>query len=221
MTVRELRDHYARNARILGEQTASTSAYAQRISSEQAAIESRLTELVGVEAIRNQLQQTKIEDDEDMKVDSTPQIPQYQGIDAKRRVLAKFASRTSSGNGQGGGLTLQEAIQIEQEAHAADRARQQALEEKRRRQGLVVNGEILTRQEREARMWAFMSYKPTDSDLEDDDDDEDDDDPSTWFEDDQDDGRKGQDIVEPDYEDFSDIIRIDSSRIPYALPREE
>lgn len=58
------------------------------------------------------------------------------------------------------------------------------------------------------------NYKPTESDLEDDEDEDSDGDPATWFEDDQDDGRKGQDIVEPDYEDYSDIIRIDSSRIP-------
>ena len=43
--------------------------------------------------------------------------------------------------------------------------------------------------------------------------DSDDDDPSTWFEDDQDDGRKGQDIIEPDYDDLSNVIRIDESRI--------
>ncbi len=57
------------------------------------------------------------------------------------------------------------------------------------------------------------NYKPSESDLEDDDDD--DDDPSTWFDDDQDDGRKGQDIIEPDVEDLSDIIRVDTSRIYY------
>jgi len=45
--------------------------------------------------------------------------------------------------------------------------------------------------------------------------DSDDDDPSTWFEDDQDDGRKGQDIIEPDYDDLSNVIRIDESRIHY------
>jgi len=46
--------------------------------------------------------------------------------------------------------------------------------------------------------------------------DSDDDDPSTWFEDDQDDGRKGQDIIEPDYDDLSSVIRIDESRINYS-----
>ena len=58
--------------------------------------------------------------------------------------------------------------------------------------------------------------------MEDDSDDDDDDDPASWFEDDQDDGRKGQDIVEPD--DLSDIIRVDPSRIHYSTfyqPRDE
>lgn len=68
----------------------------------------------------------------------------------------------------------------------------------------------------------FRNYKPTDSDLEDDDEDEDDDDPSTWFIDDQDDGRKGQDIVEPDEEDWSNVIRIDHTRLPYNFfPRDD
>jgi len=61
---------------------------------------------------------------------------------------------------------------------------------------------------------AFRNYKPSESDLEDDDG-SDDEDPSTWFDDDQDDGRKGQDIVEPDAEDLSNIIRVDTSRIYY------
>jgi hypothetical protein len=51
---------------------------------------------------------------------------------------------------------------------------------------------------------------------DDDEDDIDDEDPATWFEDDQDDGRKGQDIVEPDFEDYSDIIRIDEPQLYYS-----
>ena len=60
------------------------------------------------------------------------------------------------------------------------------------------------------------NQKPSDSDLEDEeDDDEDEVDPSTWFEDDQDDGRKGQDIIEPDFDDdLANIIRVDESRLP-------
>lgn len=38
----------------------------------------------------------------------------------------------------------------------ADKERQERALEKRKRQGLSVPGEQLTRQEREARMWAFM-----------------------------------------------------------------
>lgn len=70
---------------------------------------------------------------------------------------------------------------------------------------------------------ARRNHKPTESDLEDDSD-EDDEDPSTWFEDDQDDGRKGQDIVEPDAEDLADIIRVDEGHLHYSTfytPREE
>jgi hypothetical protein len=60
------------------------------------------------------------------------------------------------------------------------------------------------------------NYKPSESDLEDDDGDgSDDEDPSTWFHDDQDDGRKDQDIIEPDVEDISDIIRVDTGRVYY------
>lgn len=84
---------------------------------------------------------------------------------------------------------------------------------------MPVKGEVLTRREMDARMWAFLNYKPTDSDLEDMDDEDDDSDagdPSTWFDDDQDDGVKGQDIVSPDLEDLSNVIRIDESRVRYS-----
>jgi hypothetical protein len=62
------------------------------------------------------------------------------------------------------------------------------------------------------------NHKPTDSDLEDDDDEEDDEneDPAHWFEDDQDDGRKGQDIVEPDTEEPSTTMRTDNYRAYYS-----
>lgn len=134
-------------------------------------------------------------------------------------------------------FTSQEAMQIEQEAHRLDMQRKKEQEERnaerRRRMGLPQKGDrVLTREEQEARIWAFMyalspvierksgtyksfrNYKPTESDMEDDDEEGSDDDPANWFEDDQDDGRKGQNIVEPDFEDYSEIIRIDESRIP-------
>jgi len=91
-------------------------------------------------------------------------------------------------------------------------------EAKREREHLPTKAPHMSREEYEARVWAFMSHKPSDSDMEedDDDDDEDDGDPSTWFEDDQDDGLKGQDIIYPDTEDISNIIRVDDSKMHYS-----
>jgi len=61
-------------------------------------------------------------------------------------------------------------------------------------------------------MWAFMNHKPTYSDMEDGTDSDEDADPANWFHDEEDDGIKGQQIVEPDVEDYSSIIRIDESK---------
>lgn len=215
MTARELHDQHDRNARLLNSSSACTSALGQRLSAEQAAIESRLLELEGVEEIRNGLKKTNINADEIMIVDQ-PRMPRV--IDAKHRALSRYAPIVPNGAQQVSSLSLQEAIELEQRAHAQDAARQQRSDERKRRIGLPIRGEVLSRAEMDARMWAFVNYKPTDSDLEDDmdDDDEDDEDPSTWFEDDQDDGVKGQDIIEPDYEELSSIIRVDESRARYS-----
>lgn len=66
------------------------------------------------------------------------------------------------------------------------------------------------------RVSATRNHKPTESDLEDDSE-PDDDNPGTWFDDEDEDGIKGQNIVLPDAEDFSDIIRIDDSKIAYNI----
>lgn len=59
--------------------------------------------------------------------------------------------------------------------------------------------------------YLHRNAKPTESDEEDlESDEDDDDDPSTWFEDEEDDGRKGQPLVDPD--EISGIIRVDESR---------
>jgi hypothetical protein len=54
---------------------------------------------------------------------------------------------------------------------------------------------------------------------EDSDEDEDSTDPSSWFDDEEEDGRKGQPIIEPDDDgqDLSHLIRIDESKIPYKF----
>lgn len=215
MSVRELRDQHDRNERLLSSSIASTSSLVQRLSAEQTAIGARLLELEGIEEIRDGLKKTNINSDEIMPVDVQPE-PRV--IDAKRRALSRYAPLSSNNaNHQLGSLSLQEAMELEQRAHAIDVARQQRSDDRKRRIGLPIKGEILSRKEMEARIWTFMNYKPTDSDLEDmDDDDSDDDDPSTWFEDDQDDGIKGQNIIPPDMEDLSNVIRVDESRIRYS-----
>jgi len=59
-----------------------------------------------------------------------------------------------------GTLSMQEAIELERQAHLQDQDRQNRIVEKKKRLGLPMNGEVLTRQEREARMWAFMYFMP-------------------------------------------------------------
>jgi hypothetical protein len=63
--------------------------------------------------------------------------------------------RLAGSNGSDG-MTFEEAVRIEQEAHAQDQLRHQQAEERRRKQGLPLKGEKLSKEEMEARMWAFM-----------------------------------------------------------------
>lgn len=56
------------------------------------------------------------------------------------------------------------------------------------------------------------NHKPTESDAENDSDSDEDDDPANWFHDEEDGGIKGQQIVEPDVEDYSSVIRIDERK---------
>ncbi|KAF8745986.1 hypothetical protein AX14_004278 [Amanita brunnescens Koide BX004] len=215
MTLRELQNLHTLNAKILASPNASTSTYVQRVLAEQAAIESRLIELEGIESIRTKLRNTQIKGENDMSIDIPPEPPSSRIIEAKRKALAQYAPNGNNDGISKGSLSLQEAMDLERQAYLRDEERQQRITEKRRRLGIPAKGEILSREEREARIWAFMNYKPTESDMEDDDEDSDDD-PANWFEDDQDDGRKGQDIVEPDVDDYSDIIRVDESKLHYS-----
>ncbi|KAI0068939.1 hypothetical protein BV25DRAFT_1817863 [Artomyces pyxidatus] len=218
LTIRELRDLYDRNARILAQPAPSTSTYVPRLQAEQARIQSQLVELEGMEDIQHSLKHTKIKGEDDMAIDSSPELITSRAIEAKRKALSRAVGHMGhTDDGQANGFSFEEAVKLEQQAHALDLERKQRALEKRQRTGMPVDGEIMTREEREARIWAFMNYKPTESDLEDDDDEsDDDDDPANWFEDDQDDGRKGQNIVEPDTEDLTEIIRVDTSRIGYS-----
>ncbi|KAH6915309.1 hypothetical protein BKA70DRAFT_1420245 [Coprinopsis sp. MPI-PUGE-AT-0042] len=212
MTIRELQDLHNLNTRILSSPDASSSSYALRVQREQAMIESRLLDLDGVEKLNTSLRRTRIKAEGDTAPEpAEPKISRT--MEAKRRALAQYGSAAQTGASSG--MSMQEAIQLEQQGHMIERERQERLLEKRRRQGLPIRGEVLTREEQEARIWAFMMHKPTDSDLEDEDDDSDDEDPASWFDDDQDDGIKGQDIVDPDFEDnLGDMIQVDTTRIP-------
>lgn len=54
-------------------------------------------------------------------------------------------------------MSFEEAAELEKRAHAADLERKQRLLEKRQKQGLgTVSNRALTREEQEARIWAFM-----------------------------------------------------------------
>jgi len=64
-------------------------------------------------------------------------------------------SKLAGSNGSSG-MTFEEAARIEQEAHAQDQLRHQQAEERRRKQGLPPKGEKLSREDMEARLWAFM-----------------------------------------------------------------
>ncbi|KAI0033770.1 hypothetical protein K488DRAFT_47039 [Vararia minispora EC-137] len=212
LTLRELRDIYDRNTRILAQPAPSTSSYVPRIRAEQARIESRLLDLEGIDALGRDLKRAHLrgEEDMDISVDLTPDDPPLaRAIEAKRQAVQNAISHDPVG------LSMQQAMELEKEAEALDRQRKQHALEKRLQFGMPGRDETLTRQEREARIWAFMNHKLTDSDFEDDDEGEGDD-PADWFEDDQDDGRKGQNLVQPDY-DVPDIdpniIRIDYGKI--------
>jgi len=136
---------------------------------------------------------------------------------AKQKALAAWGSAAKATTTKTNVLNFQEAMEIEARAHALERERIERAREKRQMRQMPQRKDASSRAEFEARMWAFVNYKPTDSDMEDDsdmDDDDDPEDPANWFIDDQDDGRKGQNIIYPDPEDFSEIIRVDDSRLP-------
>lgn len=70
----------------------STSAYVQRISSQQNAIEARLVDLEGMDALQDMLRRTKIKGEDDMNIDGEDEEPPApsRAVETKRRVLARF-----------------------------------------------------------------------------------------------------------------------------------
>ncbi|KIJ37401.1 hypothetical protein M422DRAFT_69341 [Sphaerobolus stellatus SS14] len=203
---RELLDIYNRNKRILDQPAPSTSSYHQRLIHDQATIEG----ILGVEIIQDALSKTHITEDDPMG-EPVPSSPPSRTVDAKRRALARFYTNTTQ-KGTTRALGLDEAVQLEQQAHMVAAERQKQEDERRRRQGLPVRGEVLSNAEREAKIWAFMNAKPSESDEEDvgwnATDSEDEDDPSNYFDYSDDEEAKGHPLVDPD--ELADLIRVDT-----------
>lgn len=53
-------------------------------------------------------------------------------------------------------FTVEDAMQLERQAFLQEKERREHHLEKKKRLGLPIKGEVLTREEREARIWAFM-----------------------------------------------------------------
>ncbi|THH12219.1 hypothetical protein EW145_g144 [Phellinidium pouzarii] len=217
MKADDLRTLYRKNEDVLRTLAASSSSFVERLEANQAKIKARLTEIEGIENIQHRMRRATISEDDQMAVDK-PEVLVSRTFLVKQQAVAAWgkASQNRSKH-KTGTMSLEDAIAIEQRQIAVEQERRARVLERREMltmpsplHGLET---IMSRKEYEAKVWAFMNYKPTDSDLEGEDDD--DDDPSTWFEDDQDDGVKGQDIVYPDPEDLTDIIRLDESKFHY------
>lgn len=71
---------------------ASTSTYVNRVQAEQAAVESRLIELDGMETINTGLRRTMLRGEGDMAVDPPPEPTTSRAIEAKKKALAQFVS---------------------------------------------------------------------------------------------------------------------------------
>ena len=81
----------ASNTLILVGRNASSSTYAQRVHREQAAIESRLLDLDGVEKLNTSLRRTRIKGEGDVAPE--PEEPTIsRTMEAKRRALAQYVS---------------------------------------------------------------------------------------------------------------------------------
>jgi len=209
----DLRNRYQDNKNLLSKTAASSSTFVERITAEQAKIQARISEMESLEAIQKGMKKTTIDED-GMAVDLPEPSP---AMLAKQKALAAWGRGKSGGKIQT--MNFREALELEQRAAAIEREQRQKEQERRERLAmpsrLTETGRTMTREEYEAKVWAFMKYKPSESDLEDEDEDEDSDDPSTWFHDDQEDGIKGQNIVYPDDDDLAEIIRVDTSKVSY------
>lgn len=146
----------------------STSNDHQKIIDEQSDITTR----IGLEVIEKGLHNTHLTPDDAMDICPTPLS---RTVEAKRRAIGRYQAvshfapsclalhaliklppQNTPQRGTTAVLGLAEAIEIEQKAHVAALERQKQKMEKRMQRALTLPGEELTREEREARLLAFM-----------------------------------------------------------------
>jgi len=209
LSERELRDTYRRNQNVLDSSTPAAS-FVPRLQAEQAAIEAQL----------ENIRRTQVEVDMGLLDLSGPasSTSESSTVRTKRRILASYTAPPNEASSSS--FTIEQAMEIERRGHLADLERKQKAEERRMKYGLPGPDEQLTRKEREQRIWTFMNYRPTDSDLEYEEDEEDEEDVS-WLEDALNDELRNPNIVDPDVPDFTPeelthLIRMDDSRIDYG-----
>lgn len=214
LSERELRDTYRRNENILASSSPSAS-FVPRLQTEQTAIQTHL----------EQLSRKDLEDNMGMLTVSGPSNPESSTLRTKRRILASYSSATDDTNhGSGSTFTVQQAMEIERKAHMADLERKQRVAARRLEHGLPGPDEQLTQKERNQRIWAFMNYRPTDSDMEDEDDDED---SLSWLDEEEDESRRNPNAIDPDIPDYltpeelSNILCVDESRYEHETFRFE
>lgn len=221
----------------------SSSATVERLENEQAKIQARIAELQDTHTISVGIKNLVIDGEGKTVVDRPPPGYFTSRIATKKKALAAWVSILTvfviysflTYNFQGtnvknvkkskiGLVSMEESIELERRAFLAEKERMAIRAARKERMAMPTpvteTGKRLTPKEYEAKVWAFMSYKPTDSDLEGEQEDAEDNDPASWLVDDQDDGIKGQDIVYPDAEEWADLIRVDTN-IRYCDEEEE
>lgn len=151
----------------------STSTYVTRIQAEQAKIEVRIFELEDVKNIQDGLRRVTLKTEEDMNVDMPMEPAIVRPIAAKERALAKYVSlavvvitnspdhvlqalHASQGPIIASGFSLQEAVQLEQQAHLLDLERKQRVLEKKQQRAQAMERGGSSERERAARILAFM-----------------------------------------------------------------
>jgi hypothetical protein len=139
------------------------------------AIRQRLLVLEGPDALSAALKNFHMAGDDDMLVEhELPEDPvSCRILQAKSRALAQYVRATfwsvtaflifskdptpkSPSKSKCICISIEEAMEIDKEAQAIEQRRRQRTNEKRKKLGLPIKGEVLSKEETEARIWAFM-----------------------------------------------------------------